>query len=56
MKVRELKEILESLDPEMEISIVAPESSGLCEDNFVEYTFARKDIDTYCNVFTITVG
>ena len=55
MTVKELMEILKDADTDMEVTVCAPDS-GYYTDEYYEYGFTEKDIDTDFGKFTISVG
>jgi hypothetical protein len=55
MTAGELIEKLKTVDPDMEVVVEAPDS-GYYTDEYYEYGFTEKDIDTNFGKFSIWVG
>lgn len=55
MTVKELMEILNGADPNMEVVICAPDS-GYYTDDFIEYDVDKKDVGEEHGKFYISVG
>ena len=55
MTAGELIEVLKTVDPDMEVVVEAPDS-GYYTDEYYEYGFTEKDIDTNFGKFAIGVG
>lgn len=55
MKVKELIEILKDEDPDMEVTVCAPDS-GYYTDDFIEYDVDKRDVGEEHGRFYISVG
>ena len=55
MTVKELIEILKDADPDMEITVCAPDS-GYYTDEFIEYDVDKRDVGEESGKFYISVG
>lgn len=55
MTARELIEMLKTVDPDMEIVVVAPDS-GYYTDEYYEYQIDKEGIDISFGKFSIGVG
>lgn len=55
MKVKELIEMLKTVDTDMEVIVCAPDS-GYYTDEYYEYGIDEKDIDISFGKFSIGVG
>ena len=55
MTVKELMEILKDSDPDMEVTVCAPDS-GYYTDEYIEYDVDKKDVGEESGKFYISVG
>ncbi len=55
MTVKELMEILKDADPDMEVTVCAPDS-GYYTDEFIEYDVDKRDVGEEHGKFYISVG
>ena len=55
MTVKELMEVLKNADPDMEVTVCAPDS-GYYTDEFIEYDVDKEDVGEEHGKFYISVG